>query len=553
MGKTLTRKEILKPRYEPFASPDAGKFLMLPFISAGALEAYMAAQNDPQEAFARLFGRSVPDDGPEFGTLTEADCDTVARFLAQTADVGNAYCEQRPTRGVFEAFSEALLNSALVAAHNRANESLARHIWQIEFDAMRLIGPIQDLARSLSHIRPIAYPDSSLSSLASELKAHKAFADRVADELRAHRAFADGMVDDLKAHRAYADSLVARFHAIDDLSRAVATGMETWKYFINQQKSVADALRSFDCRMADLADHMRRVQTILKPIEDLHQGFIGVADRMISSSVLSEDLIAMANITVQKAGTVVLDTNDHFMRWRLGPGRLTPIDVPRSVSKACNDVSDATLASELLLHEEASNVILIGNNAVEIMADRMEQKLEERIDERLKPYQHLLQRLRMLSHPPSFLELLREFSVLVSREFWKTLWRRPGTEWLPRPERVAQGLLGMFLHGHWAGIAFVGREIASGDGFVDILVNFLGADFIVELKIVGAGWGIGRAKDGLDQLDVYMDKYSHPHAYLVVFDGRKTGAGEQLHAEYILHNGTASVVTVRVYEDAPSG
>lgn len=111
----------------------------------------------------------------------------------------------------------------------------------------------------------------------------------------------------------------------------------------------------------------------------------------------------------------------------------------------------------------------------------------------------------------------------------------------------------MFLHGHWAGLAFVGREIACGDGYVDLLVNFLGVDYILELKIVGAGWGIGYAKDGLDQLDTYMGKYSRPEAYLVVFDGRKTQAGEQMKNEYQLRNGTAHVVTVRVYEDAPSG
>jgi hypothetical protein len=83
-------------------------------------------------------------------------------------------------------------------------------------------------------------------------------------------------------------------------------------------------------------------------------------------------------------------------------------------------------------------------------------------------------------------------------------------------------------------------------------VNFLGQDKVVELKMLGGGYGIGHAKGGLDQLAAYMQNYQSPEAFLVVFDGRKSRKGEQRSASYTMPHGRVHVVTVRVYFEAPS-
>ena len=119
------------------------------------------------------------------------------------------------------------------------------------------------------------------------------------------------------------------------------------------------------------------------------------------------------------------------------------------------------------------------------------------------------------------------------------MWTQTGEAYVSKPERVAQAFLGLFLQGHWTGLAFVGKEIDNGDGFIDLLVNFLGVDYVVELKMLGGGYGIGHAKGGLDQLDAYMQNFQHQEAYLVVFDGRKTQQGEQLQPAYDLPHGRA--------------
>ena len=174
------------------------------------------------------------------------------------------------------------------------------------------------------------------------------------------------------------------------------------------------------------------------------------------------------------------------------------------------------------------------------------------MDEKLRPYANVLHRLERLSRAGTFGELLAAFATVAARDFWKSLWQKPGDTYLPSPERIAQAFLGFYLHGHGNGLAFVGREIGNGDGYVDLLVNFLGQDKVVELKMLGGRYGVGHAKGGLDQLDAYMQNYQSPEAFLVVFDGRKSQKGEQLSASYTLPHGRVHVVTVRVYFDAPS-
>ena len=323
--------------------------------------------------------------------------------------------------------------------------------------------------------------------------------------------------------------------------------------FVDTGQLAAKALSGLDSDIGQIVGQAQRIQSILRPVDTLHRQFVDLAEQIRSGTGPPNDLMLLANSAIGNSGTVVEETNSYFS----APPQSTPFEIPRdfppATRDACEGIREGAEASELLLHDEAGDLIIVGGNALELVAKVVEERLEAKLEETVGPYAALLSRLQTLSQRPAFHELLKDFAVTIARDYWRTLWKTPGKEWLPRPERIAQGLLGTFLAGHWAGVAFVGREIAAGDGFIDIIVNFLGRDFIVEIKIVGGSWGIGHAKSGLDQLDAYMDSYAHPEAYLLVFDGRKTDTGEQLESTYELSHGTANVVMVATYSDAPSG
>jgi hypothetical protein len=155
--------------------------------------------------------------------------------------------------------------------------------------------------------------------------------------------------------------------------------------------------------------------------------------------------------------------------------------------------------------------------------------------------------MNILADPPLFLDLIRKFAVDLVKDFGEVFWEKPGAKFVRNPESLAKCHLGIFLKGAYGNIAFVGREIASGRAFVDLLVNFLGFDYILELKIVGPGWSIGWAESGLDQLNGYMETFDHKESYLVIFDGRKTTKGRQMEDIYKLSNGRVYVVAARIY------
>ena len=118
---------------------------------------------------------------------------------------------------------------------------------------------------------------------------------------------------------------------------------------------------------------------------------------------------------------------------------------------------------------------------------------------------------------------------------------------MPHPEYIAQTNLSLFLEGFFGGISFVGREIASGEGYIDILVNFLGINYILELKIIGLTRSIGWAESGLSQLDGYMQNFDSNEAFLIVFDGRTSDRGRTLEPFYNVSSGKIHVILVRIY------
>lgn len=217
----------------------------------------------------------------------------------------------------------------------------------------------------------------------------------------------------------------------------------------------------------------------------------------------------------------------------------------KKIKIAREGINSGISKSELFIQDQtASSIISMSTISAEIKST---------IREELVPHKRVLDYLNSFLNPKSFSDFIAEFCNFISRENWKGFWIKPGDEFVNSPERYGKYILSAFLQGRFGNIAFVGQEIESGGGFLDILVNFLGKNYIVELKVVGAGWSIGWAKSGIEQLKSYMDLCNEKEAYLIVFDGRKTERGEQLNRIYNIDDCKIYVYTPKIFFDRSRG
>jgi hypothetical protein len=200
--------------------------------------------------------------------------------------------------------------------------------------------------------------------------------------------------------------------------------------------------------------------------------------------------------------------------------------------------------SEMILETETDKSIIYSNSiANKFAADigNIKGELGE-----LHKYKPLFDRMTLLIKPETFIGCLKDFSVALQKNYHKVFWDIKKDKLIQSPEKNAQSHLGIFLEGRFGGIAFVGKEIIAGNGFIDLFVHFFGVQYIVEIKIVGNGWSIQSAEKGLPQLDAYMHAFNKTEAYLVVLDGRRTDGGRQLKEKYELDYGTVNVITSKI-------
>jgi hypothetical protein len=343
---------------------------------------------------------------------------------------------------------------------------------------------------------------------------------------------------------------------IDRVSRSIADGLGRWTELTRGLANLPDYgafFRDHTRYLEQLNVRTLAAEALLKSHSDVFSSFERVAESLRIPEFPSLETLGIAQRAFADSDAIVRSVGKFFEppalpRAPFGRPAVPPPEVRHALDTEA-EIEEAADESDTLVHTTAGRLILVGNDALV----GLRQLVGGAIDERLGPLAPLLTRLQFLTNPNNFSDLLHSFARHFQRDHWKSLWMEFGTAFKPRPEEIAQSLLAMFLQGQFGGIAFVGRELGNGDGFVDVLVNFLGIDYVVEVKMVGASWSIGGAKDGLDQLDAYVQNYNAASAYLLVFDGRKSEKGEQLDSEYRLKSGaTARVVVVRSYFDAPS-
>lgn len=139
--------------------------------------------------------------------------------------------------------------------------------------------------------------------------------------------------------------------------------------------------------------------------------------------------------------------------------------------------------------------------------------------------------------PSAFLSYLKNF-VSRTRINSDSMWKSKSKDKLvENPENAARALLTQDLAATSRACSIYKESEVMG-GRIDLIINILGAEFIVELKICGAGYSKGYAEGGFDQLRDYLRERNATRGYLVVFDARVNQSGEDaIPSEIDLGNG----------------
>lgn len=588
MARFLSREDLLTIRYATLQCPDAGEIRLLPYVSHGAIASFASFQGNPKAALNGLVRASIPEADSTGLSLTNRDLETIARFYASFVGCQAEFDAAFKTDDVFTAFSTAILASEswkqFQDSRERAERSLRftldQHLARAAMQCQRETDLVRRIERDFARVEL-----STIEPASARLMRE---ADCVFRQYRQEVESARQNMGNYVSKRQELESYVMR----QSLQRSAAELMDAQSYkMISRSREIADFVYKAEAELAklnrivetgewkaarvqdielraqwncDLVTQKQRLTEYVKqavdirnladPIGRLSRDFGWIANELQTGRTSPVELCGLANKALLESVQIVDQAGEIFARPRVSVSPMlaySPIITDESyaeVAKIDCEIEAVSTRSQYLLHDGTARTIVAGNET----AITLREIVGTAIDERLTPFKGLLDRLTLLSTSPAFLDSLTTFAATFSRDHWRSMWRAAGKTFVANPESQARLALSMFLHGRWQGIAFVGQELGNGDGFVDLLVNFLGVDYIVELKVVGATWSIGEAKKGLKQLDDYMMNYRRQEAFLVVFDGRTTSRGEQFEAEYRLTNGIVKVVTVRVHFEAPS-
>lgn len=540
--ETKKQKFSIVAKPTTVACPQAGELPVLSFITWGAMTAYRTGGADAKSSFLGMLEKLRLSEKPPSNSLTDADIDAIAKFYLSPRELDNAYNEARKTADPFEAFEVAIKGSSIWEQSERDTIRITTQL------SPNLLSSIQETNRSLAEIaaaacRPSIQIGRTLADVALEYQRTMQPVYEVARMLSASQARFSLQAATLQNVFARADSLRSITESITKSMAGIeglAQSLKLSHRFIYERYApFAAAVRSANA-IADIAARFRPLE-----IEwaELHRAThtqarditlaYPTANAIVSNS---DEAIAAANGFFSRGGSLRALISDPL------PAAVSSAE-GQKLKAAENKVVSVAQETGQIVHAGASDIFLFSNDVASIVAA----SVSSTIDERLKPYIPLLNRMAALSDPPRFIDLLHRFATALGKDYWKVYWEKPGDSFVAKPEALAQSHLGMYLDRDVGPIGFVGPEIGSGNGFIDLLVNLLGYNHILEVKIVGASWGIGHAKAGLPQIDGYMKTHNAAESYLLVLDGRKTTKGEQLESHYDLPNGRVHVVVARIY------
>ncbi len=533
-GEELRERILGQLAYTDVQFPRGKTIRVLPYISGKAMDSYIARAADPGAAFQHMVADSTevqPEDAPQ---LLEDEAEVIACLYASKGGFLDAYVEERKTKDVFQSFFSAFSATEFWLNWKRTTAQL-----QSQLDLHTKLLPTRldliptDLNRIIANTQRLAVPTFQTPNVAAWLGT-RSIALQVA-----------------------ATNFLPNVTSIQHLSTLASINLESWTRLTNQPKwteEFGELLGAHSSYINALSQRTATASQILLSHAHVFNSFNKLAAALPITTPNIEEHLKLAGIAFTGSDELVRTANDFFLQEPQRPvpiresARLNAIEALRSFEIE-EQIQEVAERSEGLFHATVGQAILLGNELLPML----QEIVGSAFDERLKPYLPILERMNLLASPKSFHETLKAFAVVFQRDHWKDLWSELGKKYKSRPEGIARMALSMFLQGHCQGTAFVGKELGNGDGYVDLLVNYLGLDYVVEVKIIGATWSLTDAKSGLGQLDAYIQNYGDAKGYLIVFDGRVSGKGEQLQAEYKLNSGaTVQVLVIKSYFDKPS-
>jgi hypothetical protein len=146
-------------------------------------------------------------------------------------------------------------------------------------------------------------------------------------------------------------------------------------------------------------------------------------------------------------------------------------------------------------------------------------------------------------------KFLEEFKNTIEAEAVNSFWdSRAKGKLKKRPEKLGQELFGVFARTRLAQRGSAMREVASGIGFVDVLVTFSsGLVHVIELKML-------KRKDipGPAQLRTYMNHKRRQEGWLVFLDARNPKLKNPVPKKIKSGSGTIRTVLIEINPIPPS-
>lgn len=141
---------------------------------------------------------------------------------------------------------------------------------------------------------------------------------------------------------------------------------------------------------------------------------------------------------------------------------------------------------------------------------------------------------------------LHEFRSTFERDLIDQIWENQGRRLRTRPETLAQGLLSAFLKRPGLPGSVI-REVRTGRGFVDLLVQRGSAGLLVEVKVLASG-----RLTGIQQVARYAKTRECTEAWLLVFDARPRPRRALRARARRIDNVLVHVVVVEANPEVPS-
>jgi hypothetical protein len=516
----------IKFLFDTINCPDYGNLEILRSIPFKIFSKLLDSQFDIKrsaELYKELIISIVKEKSFDFALLSEKDLDYIARHYADLYEVESLYLSLKELGAPHaEALLSVLKDSPKAKGLRRLKEPLS----QIAEESMRLSEKIFDIFMINKKIPKIIM---NLDSYFAEYSKELGLISAIEQSMKG-LSIGNLLSEDLAKHiremaQNYRD-LLPKTIISDELAQAVKV---RGKEFISLSDSIVNAL---------------------KPIS----GFLDVSTEAYKSfQAISEDFASLyrpfelTNLALINSEEIVKRANNWFSNYPSFQLKVPKFKFPLEIKEFEETLIDVHLQEEEVLQFEANESILFSNKLTFDLERKIQGIVRKEIDKKEKKYSHLWRRMDILSSPPSFFDFITKLVHSLSVNYWEIFWKIKGKKFVTRPERLIKSHLGTSIDVSFSDIAFIGPEIKIGNRYIDLLINFMGIRYIIEIKIVGPGWGIGWAKKGLTQLDNYMDIYDRDESYLVILDGRKTDRGEKLENIYNMHHGKVYVISSKIY------